>query len=122
MIDVQAAGYQVAIHALGDRGLETAGGHDGSLCAAPGWLAAGGVSAEEARRMMTIDAAFVLLMDEKIGSLEAGKFADLIVLSRNPLTIDPDTILDIEVLMTMVGGRVEYCLAGSEALCPSQGP
>ena len=72
--------------------------------------------------MMTIDAAFALLMDEKIGSLEAGKFADLIVLSRNPLTIDPDTILDIEVLMTMVGGRVEYCLAGSEALCPSQGP
>ena len=95
---------------------------DGSHCAAPGWLATGGVSVEEARRMMTIDAAFALLMDEKIGSLEAGKFADLIVLSRNPLTIDPDTILDIEVLMTMVGGRVEYCLAGSEALCPSQGP
>ena len=95
---------------------------DGSLCAAPDWLAAGGVTVEEALRMMTINAAFALLMDEKIDSLEAGKFADLIVLSHNPLTIDPDAIIDIEVLMTMVGGQVEHCLAGSEAFCPNGGP
>ena len=95
---------------------------DGSLCAAPAWLAVGGVTVEEALRMMTLDAAFALLMDEKIGSLEAGKFADLVVLSQNPLTIDPDALIETEVLMTMVGGRVEYCAAGSEELCPSGGP
>ncbi len=87
----------------------------------PGWPSAAS-RVEEALRMMTLDAAFALLMDEKIGSLEAGKFADLVVLSQNPLTIDPDAIIETEVLMTMVGGRVEYCAAGSEELCPSGGP
>jgi hypothetical protein len=42
----------------------------------------------------------------------------LIILSANPLTDDPQVILDIEVWMTMVGGRTAYCMAGQEELCP----
>ena len=56
---------------------------------------------------MTINAAYALFMEEKVGSLKPGKFADLIILSDNPLTVAPDSLIDLEVLMTMVGGRVE---------------
>jgi predicted amidohydrolase YtcJ len=45
----------------------------------------------------------------------------LIILSQNPLAIDPDEIIDIEVLMTMVGGNVEHCLPGHEPLCADPG-
>ena len=68
--------------------------------------------------MMTIDAAYALFMEEKIGSLKPGKFADPVILSDNPLIVDPNSLIDLEVLMTMVAGRVEHCVPGHEALCP----
>ena len=68
---------------------------------------------------MTINAAYALFMEDAVGSLKPGKFADLIVLSDNPLTVEPDALIDLEVLVTMVGGRSEYCTSSSEALCPS---
>ena len=85
----------------------------------PDWEAAKAITVEEALRMMTIEAAYALFMEEHIGSLKPGKFADLIILSKNPLTIDPDDIINIEVLLTMVGGNVEYYAPGQEALCPA---
>ena len=72
---------------------------------------------EEALQLMTIEAAYALFMEEKVGSLKPGKFADLIVLSANPVRIDPDSLKDLKVLVTMVGGRVEYCASGYEQLC-----
>ena len=70
--------------------------------------------------MMTIEAAYAIFREEEVGSLKPGKLADLIILSDNPLTVDPDAIKDIELLMTMVGGHVEYCAVGQEALCPGR--
>ncbi len=67
---------------------------------------------------MTINAAYPLFREEEVGGLVAGKLADLIVLSNNPLAVDPSTIKDIAVWMTMVGGKAEYCAAGRETLCP----
>ena len=58
-------------------------------------------------------------MEDHIGSLEVGKWADVVMLSDNPRTADPDAILEIVVLMTMVGGQVEYCIDSSVALCPT---
>ena len=95
---------------------------DGSICDPPDWVAAGAVTVEQALRMMTVSAAYALAMDEHIGSLEPGKVADLVILSESPLTVDPDAIIEIEVLMTMVGGTVEHCMAGHEALCPDRIP
>lgn len=79
-----------------------------SIYTPPDWITAEGVTVEEALRMMTIDAAYAIFMEDKIGSLKPGKFADLIVLSDSPLTVDPDSILDLKVLLTMVGGKVKY--------------
>ena len=91
---------------------------DGSVCYPPGWLAAEAVTVEEALRMMTINGAHALFMEDHIGSLRPEKFADLIILSENPLTVDPGRLFEIDVLMTMVGGEVEHCLPGYEGLCP----
>jgi predicted amidohydrolase YtcJ len=46
--------------------------------------------------------------ETKKGSLEAGKFADMIVLDHDPLTSDPEELLKTTVDMTIVGGKVLY--------------
>ena len=93
-------------------------GSDGSGCTPPDWYAAQAVSVEDALRLMTINGAYALSMEDEVGSLKVGKFADLIILSDSPLLVAPDDLINLEVLMTMVGGKVEHCLAGYEAICP----
>jgi cytosine/adenosine deaminase-related metal-dependent hydrolase len=46
--------------------------------------------------------------DKITGSLEAGKRADLVVLDRDILTVDPETIEDTKVLATYLDGRLVY--------------
>ncbi len=91
---------------------------DGSICEPPDWLAANAITVEEALRLMTRGSAYALFRDEEVGSVAQGKFADVIVLSEDPLAVHPERIKNVEVLMTMVGGRVEYCAPGHETLCP----
>jgi len=67
-----------------------------------------GLSRQAVLRAITIDAAYELHQDEAIGSLEVGKFADLIVLDRNPLQIPAEDIANTQVLETVVGGDVVY--------------
>jgi predicted amidohydrolase YtcJ len=63
-------------------------------------------------RAATIIAARELHEDDVTGSLERGKFADLIVLDRDPLAIAPEDIAKVRVLQTMVGGRIVYQAPG----------
>ncbi len=95
-------------------------GSDGSICPAPAWQKQHVITAEEALSMMTINAAYALFRDDEVGSLEAGKYADLIVLSDNPLAAVPEEIPGMAVWMTMVGGRPAFCATGQEAVCPLQ--
>ena len=85
-----------------------------TICDTPEWLAHKMLTVDQVLPMMTIEAAYALFRDEEVGSLRAGKLADLIILSDNPLTVEPNAIKDLEVSMTMVGGRVAYCAPGYE--------
>ena len=93
-------------------------GSDGTICPAPAWHQQHVITTEEALSMMTIHAAYALFRDDEVGSLEPGKYADLIVLSDNPLAVEPKEIPGMSVWMTMVGGRTAHCTAGQEAICP----
>ena len=64
------------------------------------------VRLEQALRMVTTDAAYVLGIDDKVGSLEPGKLADFTVLERDPHDVKPAAIRDIAVWGTVLGGRV----------------
>ena len=60
---------------------------------------------DQALRAMTTNAAWQLGVEEHRGSLEPGKAADLVVLSRNPLETEPERLGDIEVLGTWIDGQ-----------------
>lgn len=62
----------------------------------------------EALRCSTINGAYLSFDEDKRGSIEVGKLADLAVLSADPLTVEESRIRDITSLMTIVGGRVVY--------------
>jgi predicted amidohydrolase YtcJ len=64
----------------------------------------------EALRAVTIDAAYQHFEDDRKGSLEVGKLADMAVLSQNPLRIAPDAIREIEVLATLKEGMPIHVL------------
>ncbi len=66
------------------------------------------VTAEEALKMYTLNAAYASFDEDRKGSIETGKFADLTVLSHDPLTISPGKIKDVCVEMVIVDGEKVY--------------
>ncbi len=66
------------------------------------------VSAYDALRMYTINAARAGGHDRDRGSIEAGKLADLVLLDRNPLAVPPAELLEAMVTMTILDGRVVW--------------
>lgn len=66
------------------------------------------ISVEQAIRAQTIDAAWQLFADDIVGSLEVGKYADMVVLSEDPRTVPPEAIADLEVRATFLGGKQVY--------------
>ena len=68
------------------------------------------LSLDTALRSITIDAAYQLRLDHEIGSLAAGKLADVTVLADDPYAVGADALADIAVIATIVGGEV-YPLA-----------
>ena len=63
------------------------------------------VSIDDALKAYTINAAWQLKREKEIGSLEVGKLADLVLLSDNPKTVQPERLTEIEVEATYVGGQ-----------------
>jgi len=64
------------------------------------------ISAEDALRGVTIEAAYSLKLENEIGSIVPGKRANLTVLNANPLSVDPMAIKDIKVWGTVMEGRM----------------
>jgi len=73
-----------------------------------GWIPQEKITVEEAIKSYTVRAAYAEFSEKEKGSLEPGKLADLVVLDRNLLRIEPDEILKTRVLLTMVDGRVIF--------------
>ena len=65
------------------------------------------ISVMDALRAVTIDAAWQVFQEDNRGSLEPGKYADLVMLSGNPLD-DPMAMRELEVERTLVGGATIY--------------
>lgn len=70
------------------------------------------ISREEAIRLYTAKAAALSWDDAKKGSIEPGKFADLIVLDRDPLTVPAEQLLETKVDLTLVGGKLLWNRTG----------
>jgi predicted amidohydrolase YtcJ len=66
------------------------------------------IGVEDALRAVTINAARQGFADDRLGSIEVGKLADLVVLDADPLSVEHAAIKDIGVLTTVVGGQVVY--------------
>jgi len=62
----------------------------------------------DALRVYTWNGAYLSKEEDRLGSVEPGKLADLIVLDRDILTIPEDEIKDIQVLTTIVDGKIVY--------------
>lgn len=63
---------------------------------------------EEALMCYTLGSAYASFDEKFKGTLDVGKLADMVVLSDNPLTVDPDEIKSIKVEMTIFNGEIAY--------------
>lgn len=73
-----------------------------------GWMPEERLTRDEALCAFTIDAAYAAHADDRLGSLEPGKLADFVMLSRDIMQIPPREILGVRVLLTVVGGEIVY--------------
>ena len=73
-----------------------------------GWVPEQKISVEQALTAYTSVAAHACYLEDRLGTLEPGNYADLVVLSHDIFTIDPVEIEDVMVDLTMVEGEVVY--------------
>ena len=66
------------------------------------------VSMAEALKALTINAAWQYGEEARKGTIEIGKRADLVILSANPLKIDPEKIMDLKIVETIKDGKTVY--------------
>lgn len=73
-----------------------------------GWFPEQKIAVAEALKAYTINNAKAAFDADTRGSIKSGKLADLVVVDRNLLEIDPATILDMNVDLTMVDGKIVF--------------
>ncbi len=66
------------------------------------------VSVIEALKLYTTHSAYQQFDEDKLGSIEEGKLADMVVLGEDILTVEPETIKDIPIEMTIIDGEIVY--------------
>ena len=66
------------------------------------------ISREDALKLYTINGAYATGEEERKGSIEPGKLADMVILDTDFLTCDENTIKDIKVETTILGGTVVF--------------
>jgi predicted amidohydrolase YtcJ len=105
---------------LVDAGVKVAGASDGPITSGDvlhaiqccitreGFEPQQGLTAAQAVRMFTLDAAYAQFEDTVKGSLSIGKRADMVILSANPVSVPIEKIRDIRVRRTICGGKVVF--------------
>ena len=73
-----------------------------------GWFPDERISTEQAIRAYTLNGAYASFEEDIKGSISIGKLADLVVLSENLFEIEARNWLDVDVLYTIVGGRIVF--------------
>ncbi|MDD8018418.1 MAG: amidohydrolase family protein, partial [Bacteroidota bacterium] len=73
-----------------------------------GWYPKQRMTREEALRAFTQWAAYSEFAENQKGSIEEGKFADIVILSKDIMSVEPKEILTTEVEMTIVDGKIRY--------------
>ena len=66
------------------------------------------ISVSDALRVCTVNGAYSSFEENIKGSLTSGKLADFVILDNDPHSVDPESIIDIKVLQTVMGGRSTY--------------
>ena len=66
------------------------------------------VTVDEALTIATINGAWASHEERVKGSITAGKYADFVILAQDPHDVEPDTIKDIKVVRTVVGGTTMH--------------
>jgi predicted amidohydrolase YtcJ len=66
------------------------------------------ITPEQVLTMYTSNSAWCAFEEQVKGSIEPGKYADLVVLSADPRAVEPDAIKEIDAIMTMVDGKVVF--------------
>jgi predicted amidohydrolase YtcJ len=73
-----------------------------------GWFPEEKISMEKAIELYTLGSAYASFDENILGSIEKGKLADMVVLSRNLFKIPEDKILETKVIYTIIGGEIIY--------------
>ncbi len=73
-----------------------------------GWVPEQRITVEDALRAYTAAAAYAEFMEKDKGMLARGMLADMVILDRDLTRVEPATIRDARIMMTVVGGRVVY--------------
>ena len=75
-----------------------------------GWIPSQKITADEALRAYTIAAAYAMFAEDKIGSIQVGKLADMVVLDTDLTRSAPNELNKVQVTHTVIGGEVVYRL------------
>src|SRR5262249_10923113 len=78
------------------------------------WGANQKISVDEALRVCTLNGAWASFEEKVKGSITPGKLADFVMLAQDPHTVPANTIKDIKVLRTVVGGQAVHASKGEE--------
>ncbi len=88
---------------MGIQGMVTRTGWDGTT-----WGANQRISVAEAIRVNTLHGAYAAHEEQHKGSISAGKLADFVILSEDPHTVNAESIKDITIVRTVVGGETTH--------------
>ncbi|UCC32588.1 MAG: amidohydrolase [Phycisphaerales bacterium] len=72
------------------------------------WLPSHSLTVDEALRAYTVSPPKAINRDERLGTIEVGKYADIVILSEDPLTIPKERLAEVRVAQTIVGGKVVF--------------